>query len=329
MSDLKVSCIIPLYNDEKYISRCINSLVLQTYKNIEILIINDGSTDKSLEICQFFEKKDSRIKIITVENRGVCNARNIGVAKFSGEYAVFVDSDDFLEIETIENLVKIVNDYNNVDLVVFDYNRVLLNGVVENKFNNSGKISLFTGREASKLYLNKDKRFSMVLWRRLYKKELLKKVKFEDNMLPEDLATAFYIYSSAQKIIHIEKSYYNYFIKEDGLSFQNKLQDQKNLFNIISKLTVDEIVFFEEEDIKKYIKNIYFNYLLTIYSKTYFIKNSVEKKEFLRELKNKIEENYLKGFDLKTKVAYTVFKLNKYFFSQIMNVKNYINIRKR
>lgn len=119
----KVSIIIPVYNTQKYLKRCINSIIDQTYSNLEIFLINDGSTDNSLEICKEYEKIDERIFIISGENHGVSYARNIGIRKATGEYLYFADSDDYLETDAIE---KMIQGFEKADceLIIAGYNEV-------------------------------------------------------------------------------------------------------------------------------------------------------------------------------------------------------------
>ncbi|MEG2898607.1 MAG: glycosyltransferase, partial [Eubacterium sp.] len=97
-----ISLIIPIYNSEKFLDRCIQSIINQTYKNIEIILVNDGSIDQSLEICQLYKKRDNRIVIINKKNGGVGSARNIGLQKAKGDYIGFIDSDDYIDKETYE-----------------------------------------------------------------------------------------------------------------------------------------------------------------------------------------------------------------------------------
>lgn len=115
-----VSIIIPVYNASAYLSNCIQSVVNQTYKNIEIIIINDGSTDDSLEICQNFSNKDSRIKIINNKNSGVSVSRNLGIKRSSGDWIIFLDSDDWLEIECITECIYNVKE-SETDLLCFNH----------------------------------------------------------------------------------------------------------------------------------------------------------------------------------------------------------------
>ncbi|MBQ6907027.1 MAG: glycosyltransferase, partial [Clostridia bacterium] len=105
MLDKKLSVIIPVYNVEKFLSATINSVVSQTYKNTEIILVNDGSTDKSLEICRKFEKTDSRIKVVDKQNEGVSSARNAGINASTGEYIAFVDSDDIVLPNIYESMI--------------------------------------------------------------------------------------------------------------------------------------------------------------------------------------------------------------------------------
>ena len=102
-----ISIIIPIYNVEKYMEKCLNSVVNQTYNNIEIILIDDGSKDKSREICDNYAKKDNRIKVVHKENNGVSSARNTGIDMSKGKYITFIDSDDYIDTDYIETLYKI------------------------------------------------------------------------------------------------------------------------------------------------------------------------------------------------------------------------------
>ena len=125
MDDL-ISIIIPAYNVEKYISKCLESIIKQTYSNIEIILVDDGSTDKTSEICDEYEKKDDRIKVIHTENRGVSEARNKGLENVKGNWITFVDSDDWIEEDFCEVLLKKIKDY-DADIALCGYKRVTEN----------------------------------------------------------------------------------------------------------------------------------------------------------------------------------------------------------
>ena len=118
--NIKVSVIVPVYNVEKYIRQCLESIINQTYKNLEIIVVNDGTKDNSMKIVEEY-LSDERIKVINKENGGIASARNRGIDEATGEYISFVDSDDWLELNTYEKLVEIIVDE---DIIVFNYNRV-------------------------------------------------------------------------------------------------------------------------------------------------------------------------------------------------------------
>lgn len=119
----KISIVIPVYNVEMYLEECINSVTQQTYKNLEIILVDDGSTDNSGELCDKFQKSDSRIKAIHKKNEGLGLSRNVGLANVSGEYVTFLDSDDYLDLSTIENLFKKIQLY-GVDVCKSGFKRV-------------------------------------------------------------------------------------------------------------------------------------------------------------------------------------------------------------
>ena len=118
----KVSIIIPVYNTKKYLEQCVFSIIEQTYQNIEVLLVDDGSTDGTSDLCDEIAKKDSRVRVIHKTNGGAATARNLGIDEATGEYVMFVDSDDWLDTDAIENLVEHA-DKNNTDVIRFSYVR--------------------------------------------------------------------------------------------------------------------------------------------------------------------------------------------------------------
>lgn len=127
----QVSVIVPVYNTSPYLPRCIESITQQNYKNIELLLIDDGSTDDSLEVCRKYMQKDNRIKVIHQENGGVCSARNKGLREMRGDYFLFVDSDDALETNIIADAVRCFTQHPSADMVVFGWKKIFGNGQTE------------------------------------------------------------------------------------------------------------------------------------------------------------------------------------------------------
>lgn len=114
-----ITLVIPIYNIENYLGRCLDSVINQTYKDLEIILVNDGSTDNSLEICESYAKEDSRIKIINKNNGGLSSARNVGLDACKGDYVTFIDSDDWVSLDYIEILYKNIID-NNADISIIN-----------------------------------------------------------------------------------------------------------------------------------------------------------------------------------------------------------------
>lgn len=117
---MKISIIVPVYNSEKYLEKCISSLIYQTYKNLEIIVVNDGSIDKSKSVINKFSKKDGRIKVINKKNSGVSDTRNVGINASSGDYLLFVDSDDYIDLEYVEKSVQYI-EQNDLDYLKCSY----------------------------------------------------------------------------------------------------------------------------------------------------------------------------------------------------------------
>lgn len=218
MSEKLVSIIIPVYNAEKYLKKCLDSVISQTYTNIEILLINDGSNDGSKQICEDYEKQDNRIKLFTCLNSGPSFARNLGLSKATGEYIMFVDSDDYVSHEIVEKLVMAI-EKNDGDVAVSyvlpshekSYYEKLGYGVVK--------------KEQFMEYLLADE-IKSYLMGKLYKKELWKELRFPIGMKVEDLAVLYKVFENAKKIVNVQEKLYYY--TEDNPNSETR-----------SKLTID------------------------------------------------------------------------------------------
>ena len=170
MKDL-ISVIVPIYNVEKYIDKCLNSIVNQTYKNIEIILIDDGSTDTSVLKCNNWEKKDNRIKVIHKKNEGLAQARNTGISYATGNYITFIDSDDYIDSKMLEKLYNAINKTNS-EISACKYVKINKNKKVN--LNYSAEIIEFTNKEAI-IDLLKETNISNYAWNKLFKKELFKR----------------------------------------------------------------------------------------------------------------------------------------------------------
>lgn len=255
----KVSIIVPVYNAEKYLSHCIESLSNQTYKNIEIILVNDGSTDDSLKICEKYAEKDNRIRLHNIKNSGVSTARNIGIGIATGTYITFVDSDDWAEPNMLEFAVTKIKETES-DIVIWS--------CFKNYYNNELRISMIPGGdkvfEGSKdiLYLKSihamygeekitDSVSTGSVWCKLYRKEIITRnnLKFNTYLTrAQDTVFSINAFKYANKISYFDKNLYHYRINNSSTTSGTRyIPDTEKPFNLL----LDEFEVF----IKKHIKN--------------------------------------------------------------------------
>lgn len=218
----KITVIVPVYNVEHYLDKCLDSVIKQTYKNIEIIVVNDGSTDSSGAICKEFAEIDHRIIYIEQENAGLSAARNTGLENMSGDYVTFVDSDDWIEQDYVETLYQKIVEY-QADIAVGNYYsfnesegmfyfHILGDSYYEKVYDN---VSIFEN-----LYESQEmKSFALIsAWGKLYKAGLFDHLRFDIGKLGEDGYLNQKIYLLAEKIVYIHKGIYSYRIRNNSLS---------------------------------------------------------------------------------------------------------------
>lgn len=234
-----VSVIIPIYNTERYLRRCIDSVCAQTYSSIEIILINDGSTDGCLDICEEYMRKDARVRLINQVNQGQGKARNEGMKVASGEYYFFLDSDDYLEPDCIAVLCKALAEA-NADISIIDYYDVTESGKLLKKRTQERKNVTILDSESAVEEMLYWKLFGVAPWGKIYKKELWEGECFKENIFHEDLATTYKITAKARKIVWLpeKKMYYMY----------RKGSDVHQKFNL-RKLSILE----SSKEIKEYV----------------------------------------------------------------------------
>lgn len=228
MDNVLVSIIIPVYNTEKYIERCLNSIIEQTYEDIEIILINDGSTDNSGKICEKYKSIDSRIKIINQKNRGVVISRNKGIQEAQGEYITFVDSDDWVEKNMIEDTLNIAIRY-DCDVVSYGYMKedmiscdILYDGVPEGFYGDDSSLN----KLYSNMFYNNVGETGIItsVCLKLIKASVLKSVYMKISQMQkyfEDTALTYLIFMNSENIFVQHKSYYHYIMRNGSATHSN------------------------------------------------------------------------------------------------------------
>ncbi len=219
---VKVSVIVPVYNVEEYLPKCLDSVINNTLSDIEIIIVNDGSTDNSSKIIAKYQKKDKRIKVINQENCGLGSARNKGLEKAMGEYIAFIDSDDWIEKDMLEFMYNHAFEKKS-DIVICSY---------KNIYNHKEEVNIIPDQIINDTIAGKNSRIFNIFsaWCKIYKRDFLNKskVKFvEDKVWYEDFSFSVKLLSMTTKIDIINKPLYNYVIRNN--SIMNNFKIMKNL----------------------------------------------------------------------------------------------------
>lgn len=227
-----ISAIIPVYNVTPYLKVCLNSIINQTYKDLEIIIVDDGSTDESGSICEDYAKIDTRIKVIHKDNVGLSSARNVGIDLAKGEWIYFLDSDDWIENNALERLLKFAQ-LNDCDIVqsnhYYAYDKYLLyrRSSVKEK-----KKFLLTKNEAMKELIIND-RIKNFAWGKLYKTDLIRDLKFPEGKFFEDSFWQHFVFHRSSKLGIIDTPLYYYRQRKDSISghFSPKIMDLLESYN--------------------------------------------------------------------------------------------------
>ena len=278
-----ISIIVPIYNQEKYLDKCIKSIINQSKQEIEIILINDGSTDNSENIIKKY--KDNRIKYIKTKNQGIGKTRNLGIKKSNSKYIMFVDSDDYIDknycLEMYNNIKK-----NNSDIAITNYKEIKNNTINKVDINID---KLFSIQERP----NNLSKINLSCWNKIYKSTLIKNnnIMFSENLKYEDIEFVFKCIINSKKISYLDKYSYNYIIHSNS---ETTIRDEK-CFDIIKILDI----------LNRYIKN-------NIYIKDDFNKLSV------RMLTNyTIQQRNQKSFEIAEKF------INKAFIYLEKNISDY------
>lgn len=209
-----ISVIVAAYNIEDYIEKGIASIQNQTYSNLEIIVADDGSTDRTGAICDKIAAKDERVHVIHKENGGPAEARNVGVAQAKGRYIGFVDGDDWIDPDMYEKMLSALLAY-EADMAICRYRQVHKTHTEDASVD---RAVLFEGQEALHYYVEENEEYAIqnAAWNKLYKKEILENVAFPVGKWYEDIMFATVVLSHAKRSVYLDTAYYNYIIDREG-----------------------------------------------------------------------------------------------------------------
>ena len=329
-----VTVIVPIYNAEKFLDRCIKSILNQSYKNIEVLLINDGSTDRSLEICKKYSNTDNRIKVISIQNVGQGLARNVGIKEATGRYITFIDSDDYMDKDTIELLMREMTD--DVDAVIGGYKKVVDDDII---YKEKYKKNVYLDPYENLVYKMigalpgvKDQ-VKGTVWNTLYDRNLIinNKIFFksERKYFSEDTIFNIDYLRKAKKAVTIDSIGYNYVLnlqstttKYDEKKLENVSEYYKYILNILG--TSDEVILRNQSfflfNLKKCLQQVKYN--------PKNIKIRYAYKEIKNIITNRLVENILARYplnslDLKTRL---ILIAAKYKLTLVLTILVYYSI---
>ena len=288
-----ISIIVPIYNVGKYLPRCIESILNQTFNNFELILVNDGSTDNSGVVCDDYAKKDTRIKIVHKSNGGVSSARNAGLYVAKGEYIGFVDPDDYIDKNMYEKLYRLCID-NNSDIAICRFNREI-NGKIQNKESTEEIIELNNMEAMNELFKGNLYRFS--LCNKLFSKKCFNDVLFPEERIHEDLSTTYKLFANSKKAVYINYCGYIYVRRENSI-----LTSTYNEKRLQAFIAWDEIIEFIDKNYYEIIEQVIATFTYWCVDNILYILNQVNN--------SKKKNNYLNIIQKYTTKYYIYIKRN-------------------
>jgi glycosyltransferase involved in cell wall biosynthesis len=317
----KVSVIVPVYNVEPYLRKCLDSLINQTFKEIEIIIINDGSTDNSQLIIDEYTLKYDNIRAFIQNNKGLSEARNTGIKHASGEFLAFIDSDDWIEKEMIQEMYDLAKKH-SAEIVVCSLQNINNQGKILKKLSELHHLP-------EKIILSQDfsifGEMSCFACNKIFKKELFNNINFPRNMHFEDVATIPRLFLKAKIVAKTNKFFYQYLIREGSIT-RNYTIKGINMFDAIEIVKQDFFISTYKENIKDWSKFTIFQGFYCFLAYYAYVNDSICRRQMFSKLKklikseniskkqifsyHRFEKNYLSTLSFK-KIVFYVLQLIK------------------
>ena len=315
MKDL-ITVVVPVYKVEKYIDRCVNSIIDQTYKNLEIILVDDGSPDKCGKICDDYAKKDDRIVVIHKENGGLSDARNAGIHAANGKYITFIDSDDYIKNDYVEFLYNLIIE-NDVRISICSHTVIYDTGLKIEK--ETGEFSVLDTKTAIKRILYDDN-IDISAWAKMYDIKLFDDIEYPKGRLFEDSAVTCRILSKCEKVAIGSKSKYFYMIRSDSIT--NAKFNKKKMDLITSTEEMGQYILEKYPDLQDAVnRRVMYAYLSTLSqlanSNEKHLKEQNEMMDYIKENRRKVlkDKNIPKRDRLALEVTRFGFNIYKAFWN--------------
>lgn len=343
-----ISVIVPIYKVEAYLERAVDSVLCQTYENLEIILVDDGSPDNCPRMCDAYSKKDARIRVIHKENGGLSDARNAGISIARGEYVAFLDSDDYIAPQFINKLYNACIKYDS-DIAICQYE---ISNEPENIFENRNE-NLAEMKKADLKIINKEdiinkkakfQTFSrqelllrmyeeyhprntdfIVTWNKLYKRKLWNNICFPKNRIHEDEATTYKIYDKCARGVYIQEKLYVYYQANDSITRQHFGADRMDWFTAL-KERIEFFAMLEDRKLMLQSYKAYADASIRFYKR--YMEETDNSTALCRQCKENVKETLQKtpkigGLPCKTKIGYFIFLTNQRMYFKLL--KNLIS----
>lgn len=318
MKDELVSVIIPVYNVYDYLNECVQALINQSYKNLDIILVDDGSTDDSGLLCDEIKRQDERIQVVHKKNGGLSSARNVGIELAKGNIISFIDSDDYPRSTMIQKLIECMDKY-DADIVCCDYSSDNV------KQKNQETVDQYTSTEAITLLLDNGG-FRCFAWNKLYKKELFFGVEYPEGELFEDIKTTYTLFKKAKKICYLRDDLYYYRLRESSITSAKFTHRNRDLVKAIDTLVNDAKNCLNSAEYNRLIPGYVFYYIC--FAKKAMLADA-EISDDIKNIRKCIRKNVFNilksdGMGKKVKIEIFLIGISPSMFKKILKMKNNI-----
>lgn len=325
-----ISIIVPVFNVQQYLQVCIDSILQQTYPEIEIIIVDDGSTDESSQICDNYLEKDNRIIVIHQENKGLSAARNAGIDRASGQFFLFVDSDDCIHKDMVACLYKKLIQY-DADISICSYQIIKENETLPllKSVNSKFVTEILTGKECLARACEHESLQMIVTWNKLYRKELFDRIRFPVGKVHEDEFTTYKILYPLQKCVYYKKPLYFYRQRNGSIT---KVVKSGSAICKVQALGEQLEFFHQKREVALYNQTLG-RYMTVMADAILVLENDLENSDsdFLKKLEKNFKDCYKseiikKRLCIRKKIKFTIFFINRKFYGLL--IRWYVGLSK-